>query len=407
MIVKRLIRGLLRALAAAILLVAGLAVMLLVVTGLEHRMPLELPAPAGPFAVSRTTFHWMDESHVDEFAPVTGTKRELLAWVWYPSTPAPATRADYLPPLWRTALTRNSGVLMSDFLTRDLSQVRVHSVSNAGLSPAEQRYPVLILRAGLAALVTTYTALAEDLASRGYIVVGLDAPYRTTVVVFPDGRVVSRPPKYNLELLPVPQQVPFATRLMTMWSADIGFAVDELGKLNAADPSSRFTGRLDLQHLGVVGHSLGGATAAHFCHEDSRCTAGVDLDGQPFGSVIQDGLRQPFMFVIADHGQLSDPHPSQIGDNFRSIYQQQPADSRLWITVIGSNHFSFSDQILLKSQLLLGAMRRTHVIGGLEGRRGLAITADYVATFFDVYLKGRSRADLDALARKYPEAQVR
>jgi dienelactone hydrolase len=405
MIIRRLIKVLLRAIAAAVLLVVGLILSLLLVTGFEHRMPLELPAPAGPFAVSRTTFDWVDDSD-DEFAPVAGTKRELLAWVWYPSAPAPAIRADYLPPLWRTALSHITGVLMSDFLTRDLSQVRVHSTSSAGLSPTEPRYPVLILRAGLAALVTDYTALAEDLASRGYIVVGPDAPYRTTVVVFPDGRVVSRPPNYNLELLPPPQQVPFATRLMTRWSTDIGFAVDELAKLNAADPSGRFTGHLDLQHLGVVGHSLGGATAAHFCHEDSRCTAGVDLDGQPLGPVILDGLRKPFMFVLSDHGEVSDPEDREVLAHIESIYQRLPTDSRLRITIVGSNHFSFSDHILLKSQVLLGAMRRTGVIGGLEGRRGLAITTDYVATFFDVYLKDRPRADLDALARKFPEAQV-
>jgi pimeloyl-ACP methyl ester carboxylesterase len=58
-----------------------------------------------------------------------------------------------------------------------------------------------------------------------------------------------------------------------------GFIVDQLGKLNNADTPERFAGRLDLQRLGLLGHSLGGASIAQFCHDDSRCKAAVDVDG--------------------------------------------------------------------------------------------------------------------------------
>lgn len=60
----------------------------------------------------------------------------------------------------------------------------------------------------------------------------------------------------------------------------------------------------------------------------------------------------------------------------QSMYSRLPVASRLKISLVGSNHFSFSDQILLKSQLLQGAMRAMHAIGRLDGRRGLEITAD-------------------------------
>jgi hypothetical protein len=251
--------------------------------------------------------------------------------------------------------------------------------------------------------VTGYTVLAEDLASHGYVVVGFDAAYRTTVVVFPDGRVALRPPEHNLELMTGVEQASFGAQLVNMWSADIGFVLDKLVELDA-DPSSRFSGHLDLQHLGVFGHSLGGATAAQFCHEDLRCKAGIDLDGALYGPVIQDGLHQPFMFVLEDHRQVSDA--ADVLKDIRSMYSRLPPDSRLKISLLGSNHFSFSDQILLKSQLLLGMMRRVGAIGALEGRQGLAITTDYVSSFFDVYLKGQPRTALDTLAAKHPEVLV-
>jgi hypothetical protein len=88
------------------------------------------------------------------------------------------------------------------------------------------------------------------------------------------------------------------------------------------------------------------------------------------------------------------------------MYARLPAQSRLRISLAGSNHFSFSDQILLKSQLLLAVMRRVGIMGGLQGARGLAITTNYVHSFFDVYLKGEPRTELNVLANRYPEVRV-
>ena len=51
-------------------------------------------------------------------------------------------------------------------------------------------------------------------------------------------------------------------------------------------------------------------------------------------------------------------------------------------------------------------MRGVGAIGGMEGDRGLAITASYVNSFFDVYLKGQPRTALDTLAIRYPEVSV-
>ena len=394
-----------RILAKAVLYTAGgitLAVLLgvtvlLIATGVEHSMPLEFPRPTGASAVGRTAFYWTDPG-----AP-SSDKRELVAWIWYPARACEGKRAEYLPSAWREALARSGGVLMTDFLTRDLAQVRVHSCENADLAPGPGRFPVVILRSGGGAPVVDYTALAEDLASHGYVVVGADAPRLTTAVVLPDGRVVTRLPQYDLDALPEAQRVQLATELVGMWSANIDFVLYELMSLDTADPYRRFTGRLDLDHVGIVGHSLGGATAAAFCYADPRCKAGIDLDGRLFGPVIEEGLRQPFMFILEDHRRVSPMIASDILAPIQSMYARLPLETRLKISITGANHFSFSDQMLLKSQLLLGLMRAMGVIGSLPGPRGLAITNDYVSTFFGVYLKGQPRGTLDSLARKYPE----
>src|SRR6202140_309360 len=325
----------------ALFAVVAIAV-LLGLMWLDHNRETTLPTPTGPFAVGRATYAWSDAAKVDPMAPQPGSTRELLAWIWYPAAPRQPSQtiADYLPAPWRTALERQSGALFTQFLTRDLSRVRAHSIRDAEVSPQQRSYPVVFMRAGLAALTTDYTTLAEDLASHGYVVVGFDAPYRSFVVVFPDGRVIARAPQNNADLVSGPPQEQLANKLLQAWSADMGFALDQLERLHASDPSGRFLGRLDMQRVGVFGHSLGGATALQFCHDDSRCKAGIDVDGAPLGSVIAEGVTQPFMFLMSDHRGESDdaetPEAIRLaGANVPSIYDRLPTDRRLWITIRG------------------------------------------------------------------------
>jgi predicted dienelactone hydrolase len=294
-------------------------------------------------------------------------------------------------------------VLFTQFLTRDLSRVHAHSIRDAEVSPQQRSYPVVFMRAGLAALTTDYTALAEDLVSHGYVVVGFDAPYRSFVVVFPDGRVITRAPQNNADLFSGPAQEQLANKLAQAWSADIGFALDQLERLNTSDPSGRFLGRLDMQRVGVFGHSLGGATALQFCHDDSRCKAGIDVDGAPLGSVVADGVTQPFMFLLSDHGGESDAGEAeairQAGANIHSIYDRLPNDRRLMIVIRGAGHYRFSDDgAMLKSPLVMRVLRTVGVVH-LDGRRQVALTAHYISTFFDVYLKGAPASRL----RSQPE----
>ncbi len=151
-----------------------------------------------------------------------------------------------------------------------------------------------------------YATLAEDLASHGYVVVGFDAPYRTGRVVFPDGRLITRTPENNPELVSGKEFTRRANKLLAAWTADIAFVLDRLERLNTSDPSGRFARRLDMTRIGVFGHSFGGAQAAQFCHDDERCRAGIDIDGAPLGSVVLAGIHKPFMFLLSDHSHESD-----------------------------------------------------------------------------------------------------
>ena len=363
---------------------------------LDHNRETVLPTPTGPFPVGRTTEVWSDAAQSDAMVPAPGAKRELLAWIWYPARPSPSCSKtdDYLPGPWRAAIERQRGVLLTQFITRNLSRVRTHAIQDAELSPQRSSYPVVLMRAALATLVTNYTSLAEDLASQGYVVVGFDAPYRSSVVVFPDGRVIERAPENNADLVSGYEQEQLAGRLVEAWSADMGFALDQLERLNTYDPSGRLSGRLDLRRVGVFGHSLGGATALQFCRDDSRCKAGIDVDGAPVGSVVGKGVTRPFLFLLGDHGGEADAETRQILANIQSIYDHLPRDRRWWIRIRGANHFLFNDDgAMLKSPPLMWAMRTSGIVG-LDGGRQIAVTRHVISTFFDVTLQGAPAADL-------------
>ena len=136
---------------------------------LERRTEVTLPTPMGSFAVGRALFDWVDHESSDTLAPVPGTTRELLVWIWYPASPGQsgAVVDHYVPTQVRAPAVRVGGAMIFRLLTRDLSKVHGHSLRDADVSPRQRSYPVVIMRAGASAPVMNYSTLAEDLASHG------------------------------------------------------------------------------------------------------------------------------------------------------------------------------------------------------------------------------------------------
>ena len=380
--------------------VVGLVIFLRV----RHSRAVILPTPTGPYGVGRMEYDWVDTSRVDTFAAPARQKRKLPVWIWYPADPsAKGEPAPYLPPAWlRARADRGLGT----FLTRNLAAVYSHAHHHVSLSAQQRRYPVLVMQPGLGPLLADYTALAEELASRGYIVVGSTPPYSASVVAFRDGQVVRGTSAGNVPDTATPTEAKRVLgQLIKVWAADDRFILDQLTRLNLASPNTIFTGRLDLRAIGLLGHSFGGATAAEVCHLDARCKAGVDLDGYPYGDVVQTGLKQPFMFV------WSEPEPRDAGwqqamRDVRAIYTRLKHGG-YQLTIRGTRHFNFSDYALMFSPVL----KMQGGMGTIDGQRGLTITEDYVRAFFDTYLKHTYLKHLKAplltgSVTRYPEVKL-
>jgi len=389
------------ALTAVFLLIAGLLI--------ENRHDVTLPLPSGPFGVGRVIDDWIDPSTTDPLSPPPGTTRELLVWIWYPAAKLTAVAfADYLPTAMRPRPEKSDATNPWTYLTRDTSLVRGHSQENADVARGGP-FPVVLLRAGASSSVSNYSSLAEDLSSHGFVVVGFDAPYRTGLVTFSDGRAIGRRAENNPELCigrAPAEQERCVSRILDAWTSDMSFVIDRLQALNGSKRPGRFTGRLDLTRVGAFGHSFGGAAVAEFCRRDPRCRAGVNIDGAPHGPVIQAGLKQPFMLLLSDHSAETGPDANRIMADVQSLYDHLPPDSRLWVDIPGSFHFMFSDDgAVRKSALVRGVVR---LLGRLriDARRQLAVTSYCLRTFYAAHLNGPAGTRPAIPSPLFPEARL-
>ncbi len=375
----------------AILLVLVVVGLLGVIVHFGDHREVVLPRPTGPYAVGRTLFDWTDLKRDDPYSTALGEHRELMVWLWYPATVAPQSKpADYIPAAWASKLPWRPVTLPG--------RIRVHAVADAPLAPSQQPYPVLVFSTGFGNLPSDYTSLIEDIVSHGYAVLGITSTYSAPVVRFADGRVANYLAAASFPRGPRQAIQAAGNRMVKVWAADIGFAIDSLAGMDS-NPKSRFYGRLDLGRVGLFGHSFGGAASAEACSTDPRCKAAVDIDGDLFGSVLKEGIQQPFLFVLSDwtlrppwlQRTLAGVSVQRFRQQQATLRQQMQAvckgSSHCWETHIpGTHHFNFTDLAVLYSP----GMRMMGYLGPGDGAKGLATTSSCVRTFFDKMLDGKS-----------------
>lgn len=333
----------------------------------------DYPAPTGPYAVGKTSRYWVDENHEETFTDDPDDQRELMARIWYPAEVA----ADMVPVPYAENMAAPEG---SDQQNPWLNPIVLRFIQwtsfaypDAPLSDSEPTYPVLIFSHGYRGVPEQYTLQMEDLASHGYIVVGIVHPYFSGVVEFPDGRVVT-----GIEM-DMEEGNTRAESSMTC-AEDIVFVLDHLETLNDDDPNDVFAGRLDLERIGVFGHSLGGTSAALAGTLDRRIQAVLVEDGGPSADYDAALLDQPFMFLHAP------------------VRQFPAAGPHYAVAVTGFAHLSFPDFPVWPVPM--------PGIGSVERTRTVEIIREYVRAFFDQYLKGEDSGMLDGPSDDYPEVQI-
>jgi predicted dienelactone hydrolase len=350
----------------------------------------QLAAPTGSSGVGRIELALTDAARVDPFSG-DGHARELAVWIWYPAAKDSAgAPAPYLPKTWADAANNVNGPL--SVLLQDNNAVRTNSIASAPLLGASP--PVVVLLPGLGPSVAEYSGLAEDLASHGYAVVGINPTGSSQVVGFPDGHLVYGTPQGSIAENNVDAWYASATRVVGVWVDDASFVVSALAK---KPPTA--VGPLDFSHVAYVGHSLGGNASFEACARDSRCAAAVDMDGTIFSQVRRTGLKVPGLILQANDKVSCDDFCQRRKDDFKALTLTGPVRD---FALDGAEHYNFTDSGVLFAPVL----HPVGQLGSIDGARGVLITRDVVRAFLDQGIRGTPASTFDAAVGRYRELHV-
>ncbi|ATL26825.1 alpha/beta hydrolase family protein [Streptomyces formicae] len=345
----------------------------------------ELPRPTGPFAVGRDTLHLVDESRRDPWVSSAGA-RELMVSAYYPALPGlPALPGSGRPARYMTEkeaqLLLKSGHMAGKVSAAAYSGARAFARTDA--RPLQGRFPLVLLSPGFTTPRATLTHLAEDLASRGYVVATVDHAYEAAGAAFPGGRTLTCAACRTLA-------EPGALRTVTTGRAkDLSYVID---RLTGPEATWRYSRLIDPARIGAGGHSVGGAAALAVMTTDRRVRAGLNMDGTFYTPPT--GLAgRPFLML-----GTRDEHSAGGRDVSWDRTWRGLDGWKRWLTVKGSGHFTFTDAPVLLDQLgaaLPGAP--------LSGERSQRLTRAYVGAFFDQELRGIPRPLLDGPDPAAPE----
>lgn len=351
------------------------------------------PAPDGPYQVGVMSQMLVDSSRQEIYSGDPTEARRLMIQVWYPvDSCAGKPQAYWMPEAEQVAPAIAGFLDLPGFFLDHLKYVRQPSCEGVAVSQSGQAFPVLLFSHGWSGFRNQTSFLMHHLASHGYVVAALDHSYGALLTVFPDGKVAALNPDALPSGVPDEQYQQAANRLVSQWTEDLAFTLDTLEQMN--QPGGLFAGRLDLQRVGVMGHSTGGGAAIEFCGRNPRCTAGLGLDAwmTPVSQeVIEAGVKQPFLLLTSERWSSDKNRILTLGLRFNSpeIYH---------FSIEGTDHYDFSDL-----PMLTPLAARLGMKGPLNGQQVIRIINAYSLAFFDQALKDIPTMLLMMPSLEFPE----
>lgn len=357
------------------------------------------PRPTGAYAIGTLTYHWVDAGRQEAFTTDPNARRELMVQVWYPAKgDLSSPRAPYVEDA--RVLTPLARLLhLPPFIFGHVNQITTNAVPSAPVADGAEKYPVLLFSHGNGGFREHNTWEVEELVSHGYIVAAVDHTYAASGVLFPDGRLVPMDRHMTNRT-----DRTFEDSMLPHLAQDALFTLNQLTVVNQSDPNSILTGKLDLQHAGIFGVSMGGEISALACRQEPRLQACLIMDVWMPADVVADPMKQPTMWITRDAKTMRLEHwrEADIDETLttmRETYEHQPG-AGYFVQVPGMFHLDFSDAPLLSPLTSwLG------VTGPIDGERAHAITSGYALAFFDRHLKDLPAPLLDGTPKEYPEVR--
>ncbi|WP_187776477.1 alpha/beta hydrolase family protein [Antrihabitans cavernicola] len=341
---------------------------------------VNLPAPTGPYRIGAQDVFLTQTGRSDPFVPAN--TRRISTTVWYPTTASFGRMARYLSEVSATETTMATKDQATHASGGPAPAVMVgkvtHSFLNAPVRTDLGLLPVVMYSPGLNVGKEHGTAICEELASYGYVVISIACNYESPATEFPDA----------LYFTDTRTETP-AIRDMKLYARidDARYVMDKL-----TDPAvfgNGIAGLVDASKVGMMGHSNGGWTAIEVAAHDARLKCCLDYDGQFTSSgqvnyAFNNGVDQPLMAFIEQGITSAD----------WSAFKSRIRGPLYQIELAGSKHYAFTDLVSLADSSLSGTITpaRAHIC-----------CRAYTRAFFDKHLKGSAQVLLDGPSGTYPE----
>lgn len=395
-----------------------------VAAGPTRQARVALPAPSGPHQVGTVSLHLVDTSRPDPWV-ATQPDRELMVSIRYPARDA--DRYPLAPQLTAGEAAAFPGqYLNADDVPLDRvdwSATLTHAHQGAPVDRRGGPLPVVLYSPGAGDPRSLNSTLADDLASRGYVVVTIDHTYEAPAVEFPGHRVVTSvlrdlagqvgndPAKITALL----------KKVVGVRVADTRFVLDQLDALAAGrNPDADhqqlpqgLAGALDPDRIGMFGQSGGGFTAIQAMHDDPRIKAAADLDGllgyvgddnDPANpsTAATDGVDRPVLLLGSQGDDIrTDPSWGALWDHSTGWHRD--------LTLSGSTETTMTDKESMLPQIVrqlnLPPDTVTKALGTIAPTRAVAEQRAYLASFFDRWLRGTDDHLLDGPSAAYPDVE--
>jgi len=240
-------------------------------------------------------------------------------------------------------------------------------------------FGVFVFSHGWSSRSASYGTFLSNLASHGYIVVGINHPYMG-VVALANGQVTNA----------TDEQFPTQEDADRFYADDVIFVLNQLTKLNEKDTDGRFTGTMDMSKVVAGGHSSGFSAASDAAVRDKRIKGLVSFDAGIPAIIRREGLDVPLLLFRGEtksytdlffRGKETHPKGTIYDVDFFRVHRADFYD----LVISGTTHTSVLDEYLFaENEQERGISRRNH-----------KIIERFAADFLAMVLKGSERPVLD------------
>lgn len=346
-----------------------------------------LPEPSGEYLIGTDSFVIEDESRLELYSDELEDFRKTKIQVWYPAE----TVSGYDKAPWiedGTVVTRalSNDIGLPFFALDHTAKIMSNAYINAPLSQSQSAYPIVIISHGWRGFKNLHTDYAEELASLGYIVVSIDHAYGSVATVYDENDVAYLNPDALPDRNNTSDFITYANQLVYTYASDITVTLDYLEEINEVNSGSRFSGKLDINSIGLIGHSTGGGADVAVALDDERIKAVIGLDAwvEPINQDdVIDGLAIPSLFIRSETWETGENN-----DHLLTLVEYS-TNSALY-QIEGTTHYDFA-MVYMYSPL-------TPYIGfsgSIDNQYLVTIVKDMIVDFFNDTLINNTVGEID------------